>query len=264
LERALLTNVFVGQRRIEYHVFRDTAGFAALHPKLLEALAPGGGEDSLTIHEEDWTACPALLRRADRVLLCADEDEENLELCRRLRTWFPLPGKLHVRLDEPTPGICSFGGREQVITREYLMKDAINRQAMLMNDIYNEGSDRPVAWQELSAFLRQSNIAAADHLLVKVRTLLAEEERTELTAEACRRAYERFRALSDGQREAFRETEHRRWLRLHWLYNWEYDPVRANDQRRHPLVLPYEELDETERRKDDFAWEMLGRLGSQN
>lgn len=261
LERALLTNVFYGRRRVEYHVFQDTAGFAALHPRMLEALAPDAGEDRLYIHEEDWTACPDLLRRADRILLCADRDQESLETFRRLQTWFPAAGQVHVRLDEPVPGICSFGERESVITREFLMKDAINRQAVLMNDIYNEGSDAPTAWEELSAFLRQSNIAAADHLIVKVRYLLADESLTELTPETCRRAWERYRAVCGEQGEALQEMEHRRWLRLYWLYNWEYNPVRHNGQRRHPLMRPYEALDEAERRKDAYAWEMLGRLG---
>ena len=54
--------------------------------------------------------------------------------------------------------------------------------------------------------------------------------------------------------------EHRRWMRFYQMYNWQYDPIRNNEKRRHPMLLPYEELTEAEQKKDAFAWEMLGRL----
>ena len=141
------------------------------------------------------------------------------------------------------------------------MKDELNRQARLMNDIYNEGSAKPVQWKELSPFLRQSNIAAADHLIVKARFLLREETLTELSVDDCRRAYARFRQLYETQADLLQKMEHRRWMRFHQMYNWQYAPVRDNALRRHPLLLPYEQLSVPEQRKDAYAWEMLGRLG---
>ena len=143
---------------------------------------------------------------------------------------------------------------------EFVMKDELNRRARLMNDIYNEGAANPAQWKELSPFLRQSNIAAADHLIVKARYLLEDESLTELSTEDCRRAYERYRELYAERADLLQEMEHRRWMRFYQMYNWQYDPVRNNAKRRHPMLLPYEELDETDRRKDAYAWEMLGRL----
>ena len=68
--------------------------------------------------------------------------------------------------------------------------------------------------------------------------------------------------LSDGSAfTLFQEMEHRRWMRFHQMYNWQYAPVRDNALRRHPLLLPYEQLSVPEQRKDAYAWEMLGRLG---
>jgi hypothetical protein len=144
---------------------------------------------------------------------------------------------------------------------EFVMKDRINRQARMMNDIYNEGSTNPTDWKELSPFLRQSNIAAADHLIVKARYLLDDETLTELNAEECRRAYARFRELYETQAEALEKLEHRRWMRFYRMYNWQYAPVRDNTRRRHPLLLPFEQLGREQQRKDAYAWEMLGRLG---
>ncbi|MBQ6621819.1 MAG: ion transporter [Mogibacterium sp.] len=262
LERALLTNIFEKSRRIEYHVFGETERFAALHPEIVRDLMPGASAgDSLVLYEGSWTAEPELLRRADRIVLCADEDRDNLETAEQLRRWFAVRGEIHVRLTEPVPGLRCFGTREACCTPEFVMKDALNRRAIRLNDIYNEGSKAPTAWRDLSEALRQSNIAAADHLIVKARLLLQDESLTELTEEVCRRAHERFLAGTPLTREACREIEHRRWVRFHRMYNWKYASERDNAMRLHPLLIPYEELPEEEQRKDDYAWEMLGRAG---
>ena len=258
LERAILTNVFPAVAPVEYHVFDDSAAFAALHPEILRAMAPEGrDEDRLVFHAEDWRSAVALLRRADRIILAWDEDAENLAVYEQLHTWFALRGEIHVRLNEGVSSLRSFGEREAVITPEFVMKDAINRQAVTVNDIYNEGSDHPVAWRDLGWFLRQSNIAAADHLIVKIRYLLQDDSLTEATPEICRRAAERLRMEDPDLLQA---AEHRRWMRFHWLYNWESADKRDNERRLHPLLIPYEQLSEEEKHKDMYAWEMLERL----
>ncbi len=262
LERALMTNVFERGHTVEYHVFDDTADFAALHPEAVKALSAGRPEDDrLVFHEESWTEARSLLQRADRILLVYDDEKTNFEIWEKLRKWFDSRAALHVYLSEHVPGVESFGGRDESMRPEFVMKDEINRRARLMNEIYNEGSDAPTAWEDLSTFLRQSNITAADHLIVKARTLLEDEELTELSAADCRRAYERYRVLYDQQADLLQEMEHRRWMRFYQMYNWQYDPVRDNARRKHPMLQPYDELDEADKRKDAYAWEMLGRLG---
>jgi hypothetical protein len=57
--------------------------------------------------------------------------------------------------------------------------------------------------------------------------------------------------------------EHRRWLRFYRMYNWEYDPVRDNALRRHPMILPYAELSEADQNKDAYAWELLGEFAGE-
>lgn len=261
LERALLNNVFLSERAIEYHVFGETQRFAELHPETVKALSGAAGEsDRLFLHAESWTAARELIARADRIILCADADRENLAVCGLLEGWYVSRAALHVRLNTPLPGFCCFGERADTLTPEYVMKDELNRHAMLMNDIYNEGSPNPTPWRALSPFLQQSSIAAADHLLVKARFLLDDEKLTSLSDTDITRAYARYRALYPGLAESFRDMEHRRWLRFYQMYNWQYAPARDNARRLHPLMLPYEQLSEAERSKDDYAWEMLGRL----
>ena len=261
LARALLTNVFEPGRTVEYHVFDDTAGFAGLHPQIVRALSgEDGDEDSLCFHTGSWTSAHELLERADRIILCTDSDEDNFRICETLKRWYGGRAAIHAHLSEDVPGLVAFGERSGSMRPEFVMKDELNRRARMMNGIYNESSANPVEWMELSPFLRQSNIAAADHLIVKARFLL-DEELTELTAKDCRRAYERFRELYATQADLLQKMEHRRWVRFHLMYNWQYGPVRDNPRRRHPLLLPYEQLSGPEQRKDAYAWEMLGRLG---
>ena len=261
LERALLTNVFEKDRVIEYHVFDDSVGFAALHPALTASLASElAGKDRLIFHEENWTALPELIQNADRMILCYEEDRKDLETYEELKQWFPTRAKIHVRLTDPVPDVPGFGQRKDVITREFVMKDAVNRQARTMHAIYSENTQDPADWKDLSHFLRQSNIAAADHLIVKAGYLLNEEIGTELTPEICRRAYERFREVYTEKADILQEMEHRRWLRFHLMYNWSYDPVRDNVLRRHPLLVPYEQLSPAEQQKDSYAWEIFGRI----
>ena len=68
------------------------------------------------------------------------------------------------------------------------------------------------------------------------------------------------RALTDEERDRLWEMEHRRWMRFHWLYNWDQAAVRDDSPRRHPMLIPYARLAPEEQRKDAYAWELLGRL----
>ncbi len=260
LERALLTNIFEPGRTLEYHVFADSAGFASLHPEIAEALSgKDSEEDLLVIHDGEWTEARELIGTADRIVLCADEDADNLHAYEMLRRWYATDAKIHLRLNEPIQGTLSFGDREEILTPEFVMRDEINRRAMLLNDLYNRSSDRPTAWRDLSHFLRQSNIAAADHLIIKARLLLGDGIAEELTEEVCRLAYAKYREQAE-KRDIFQRIEHRRWMRFYRMYNWTYDPKRDDRHRHHPLLLPYGELSEQEQRKDSFAWELLGQL----
>lgn len=261
LQSALITNVFASDRITQYHVFEDSAGFEHLHPELVRALRPGTtGEDSLSFHSESWMEAVSLLRRADRIIVTGDRDSENLGVYEKLVTWFGLRDRVFVRLEQTVEGVPSFGESEKILTKEYVMKNALNAEAMLMHEIYSRGAQNPVPFEKLSYFLKQSNISAADHLLVKIRCLLDDEKITEITPQNCRRAYEVYLKTRDEKADLYQEMEHRRWMRFHQLHNWTYNPVRNNEKRQHHLLLPYKELDPSEQIKDAYAWEMLGNL----
>ena len=261
LEHGLLTNVFLRGRTVSYHVFGEHSGFCALHHTIVRDLAEDKpDEDRLTFYDDAWQRHPELLAAADRIILCTDDDQENLRTYDDLHRWYPTEAKVHIRFPETLTGVTCFGRSQDIFTPEFVLRNAANRLAILMNDLYNEGSPNPTAWESLSDFLRRSNIAAADHMIVKVRCLLQDDSLTELNADLCRKAYEAWQAADPALMEQCQEMEHRRWCRFHRMYNWEYAPVRNNALRQHPLLMPYTELSEENQRKNSYAFEMLGRV----
>ena len=172
--------------------------------------------------------------------------------------YFPVKGKVYIygNLEDSRAG--SFGGDAKILDRENVMQEGLNRTAKMMNSFYCSKTGGGCAWEELSEFHRQSNIAAADHIFTKLRILLPEERPEAVTGEACRKAYEKYRALTAEEKEDCRRLVHRRWMRFHIMNNWSYAEVRDNELRHHRLIVPYEELTPEEQALDDSAWEILG------
>ena len=131
---------------------------------------------------------------------------------------------------------------------------------MQLNENYRSANSGAPKWEELSSFLRRSNMASADHLRTKLRFLLDDDSLTEFTGEQLRQAYERFLTLREQQPELCRRIEHDRWVRFHAMYNWRYAAVRDNAMRLHPLMVSFEELSLADQAKDDYAWELISSL----
>ncbi len=263
LERALLTNVFERDRRVAYHVFGDYADFRRNH-FALEAILHSGdhavGNDFLYFHES-WNSDPALLARADRIILCGESEEAAFGQLSLLRTFFAVSGKVFIRSAREAAGARAFGMAEELFTAELVMHTLLDRAAVEMNEVYRRSAENAPSWRELSGFLRQSNIAASDHLLTKVRMLLPERDVRALTGEVCEEAYRVYATRRESRAGEYREIEHRRWMRFYQMNNWSYAPRRDNAGRKHPLLVAYEALSPEEQAKDDYAWELIGILG---
>jgi len=264
LSRGLQVNVFDDRQQVIYHLFGDWSDYRRNHHQLGATLAIDRiepGMDSLMFHEENWNADGQLLLDAHRIILCGEDDGENLGILRNLRRYFPVGGKVHLRFAFEVPEETVFGTYQQTCKEELILKSALTSTAKRMHEIYRSGADYPVpGWEELSEFLRQSNISAADHLATKVHILLEDPSVTTVTPEHCAHAYARYLCQKEEKADFFRAVEHLRWMRFHSLYNWRYGPVRDNAARIHPMMLPYDRLAPEEQRKDDYAWELLGEM----
>ena len=265
LERGLLMNIFGGGHRVHYHVFGDWQDFRCNHPQLGLTVGIDREEpeqDCVLFHQAAWNCDHDLLRKANRILLCSDDEQENLAVLRHLRRWFPVSGQIHLRCEKDVPGEQVFGTNRRLYTAETVMAGRLTQTARIMHQIYRNSTGGSVpGWEELSEFTRQSNLSAADHLLVKIRMLLEDESVTSVTKENCEEAYRRF--CADPDKDRYRALEHLRWMRFHSFYNWRYAPVRDNGARCHPSMLPYEQLSAEEQAKDEYAWQLLASLAKE-
>lgn len=264
LTRGLLLNVFEPERTIHYHVFGNWSHYLRNHHQLALTLCLNGGEpamDHLYFHDAAWNADAGLLAAADRIILCQDTPEDNREILGQIHQFFPVSGSIHLLCHSPLPGQTVFGTQDTIYTPQLVLQEQLTCAARIMHNIYREasGSDTP-GWESLSEFHRQSNIAAASHLLTKIRMLLEDDTIRTITPENCCAAYACYLRRSPDQKDLFRRIEHQRWMRFHSMYNWRYSPVRNNAAREHPLMLPYEQLVPSDQAKDDYAWELLKLL----
>lgn len=267
LTRGLLMNVFQPERTVTYHFFHGREDYLRNHHQLAATLCLNGNDpetDCLYFHRTAWNGDSDLLAAAHRIILCSDDPEENVEILGQIHQYFPVTGKIHLLFHSPIPGETVFGTEDTVYTAQSVLQTRLTQAARTLHRIYsNSGNGNAPQWEQLTEFLRQSNIAAADHLLTKLRILLEDDSISAVTADHCRAAWERYRSSSPEQKEIFRRIEHRRWMRFHSMYNWRYAPVRNNAARVHPLMLPYEDLSPAEQQKDDYAWELLALLAAE-
>jgi hypothetical protein len=229
-------------------------------PELVEAT--GGKFQLREVHNEEMSMNPMEIwccEAQERYVLALRPEARFFfeELCRRelgeLRRSYPVRGQVYARLSLRSEGAECFGSPAELYTTQLVMGESLNRRAIAVNDLYRRGNPNAPRWHELSDFTRRSNLAAADHLSVKLR-LLGESTASK---ESFARAWERFSASEGAQRERFRRIEHARWMRFHLLNGWRYAPERDNTLRLHPLLLPFDRLSAEDQQKDDYSWEIL-------
>lgn len=240
-------------QRTEFHAFGDWADFRRMHPEL----------KTVVYHEEPWNADRDLLERADRIIFASEDERTNAEQAAALNRAFPLRGAVHAATALPAPCGLRFGSPEQTCTGELVTQQSLDRLAVALHRAYGRRTGDGTAWESLSAFLKDSNRAAADHLLTKLRILLPDEDIRRADRAACGRAAARYAALSAEERENCLRNEHARWCLFHTLHNWRFAPVRDNSRRLHPCLAPYESLSEEDRNKDATAWEMIGGIAEE-
>ncbi|MBQ3906523.1 MAG: ion transporter [Lachnospiraceae bacterium] len=263
LERGILINVLSWEHPLEYHLFGDWEAFRRDHYELGKIVGIGQqpeGEDGVYFETQEWNASPEVLANAGRILFCDDDEEVNLYRMAELRKFFPTKAQVDVYASHEDDRCRSFGGDDRLLTREMVMQEKLNKLAILLNDLYRSKTGSGCEWTELSEFHRQSNIAAADHLLTKVRILLPKENVTTITPEICMRAFANYSARTGEQKEACRWLEHKRWVRFHVMNNWSNAEVRDNALRHHTMIVPYDQLSKAEQALDDSAWEVLGEI----
>ena len=249
LEEALLSGCRSPFHPTVFHLCGNWQTWRMLHPALPGIL----GAETPVFHD---MPDPGLCLEADRILFCGDDPEENSRLHVLYETCLPLEANIHLYALSPSLRE-TFGAPESVFTRRLVLHEDLDARARSIHESYIRRHGG-TAWADLSPFLKASNRAAADHILTKVRLLLPQDPPRILTPDVCREAFRKWQALSD--RDRYRRCEHERWMRFYALYNWRYGTEKNSRLRTHPSFLPYGELSEEEKAKDDLAWAQIGQL----
>ncbi len=270
LKYAILTNVLSPDHHVAYHIFGDAAQFLQMHDQLGAAFSmqrEAEDRDSLIFHADDWAAAHEVLAAADRIILCDDDEQTGWNIFWNLRRYYLIRGRIDLRSSRPIPDVPHFGVISDIYTPEHVLQTTLNQVAVSMNNLYRSSHpESALDWAHLSDNLRQSKIAASEHLFVKVRILLGEETLTELTADTLARAYAVYcENIQDPARlDEYREIEHLRWLRFYLFHNWTYGSLRKPALRQDPGIRAYESLSPQERAYGDYAWKLLGELRLKN
>ena len=278
LEFGLKVNILSPGQKLSYDVFCGNTDFLLTHRGLGEVCGREDGSlsvtvadesfDTVTFHAGNWREDAALLQSADRIVLCGEDLSANLAILDDLRISMGVHCPVYLRSAEAfgasvPEGVYIFGTPETVFTPEFMMEDGINRAARALHEIYRKKAGRDVpAFEDLSWFAKASNMAASGHLVPKLRILLGREDISGITAKDCSEAASVWKRLpqNDKTRYGLLWIEHIRWVRFHLMYNWRYAPVRDDEARLHPLLLPFAELGPGEQEKDAYAWEVLEKL----
>lgn len=269
LERAILTNVISVDQHVAYHIFGDGKVFLAQHDHLPELFSVGqrsDTRDSLIFYDDIWEAHHALMEEADRIIICPDDEPEGWSIFWRLDNYYRIRGQIHLHSSRRAPGVAYFGTNEEIYTPDQIMRTALNKAAIMINDLFRRSVPYPtLSWEELDEFHRASKIAAADHIMTKIRILLQDDTVTELTPEIAEKAYSAYCAAksSETMQDMLRRLDHDRWLRFYIYYNWSYGPVRDDAARQHPMLCSFEKLNSAQRRERDAAWELLGSIAAE-
>lgn len=277
LSQALMTNVYTRDVQITYHVFGDSAEYRGQHTQLHQIATINeqrDGKDAIFFHDEPWYACQQLLTEADRVILVEDKGETNIRTLNAIGKFF-VTKDIYVKVDNRAVLEDLWGGAkpfgtadslytEKTIIDEDTMTDAIRIHAGYYRD--NQCALRATCkdadclgcrhlqedWGNLSHFMMYANVTQADHMAVKLQILLGDDFRDDPQAKD--KAEATYSALSQDEKLKLLEIEHIRWARYYYMNNWQYDPVRNNEQKKHPLLVPYGDLDPIHQQKDDAAW----------
>lgn len=267
LERAILMNINDTDFDVSYHVFGDSRRFREIHNCLDTAFGIGErrpGHDSIYFHEEAWTAAREVIAQADRIIICGDDEEAGWDDLWQLQRYYRNKGNVYLRSNRPAPGVQYFGTDEQIYTVNQIVRTMLNEAARLMNNLYRSSVRESLSWDELSDRLRQSKIAAADHLFMKVRVLLGDMTITGLDRETLLTASDMLELnRRDPEKvDSLRRIEHARWARFYAYYNWKYGPARSEALHEDPKLREYDDLEEAEKAYYDSAWELIREIAA--
>ncbi len=236
----LQLNLFSLQQQVKYHVISDDSCFQIKHQDL--QLLNG---DSISYYRTDDIKIWDVISSADVVIVAEQTKTDLLQMIavrareNRIYYYSPKEGDAAEYLSFGT--LIPFGRDTVILTDNNIRRKGLIERAVALNDYYAEKVYQSKGdWDNLSGFLKASNISSADYgeVLAVLPAQISDEEAAEL--------------------------EHIRWCRFHYLNYWRYgvtDNGKNKDEERriHKDLLPYDQLDEAEKSKDMASVKLFRR-----
>jgi len=287
-----LQNTFSIDQGVEYHIFGDWREFRTLHYRLDSIAAinmPNPKGDAIYFHPDSWYENLDILDKANRIILC-ESNEENIAILSKIISLCPMGNsqvsenlikEIYIRTarediisslfgsGDNRYRIIPFGSTEEICTPEYIINEKLLNRAKGIHEFYihqqkEKGIDNLEGWESLPAFKRYSNITQADHIIVKLKLLgfdvdwnMLEEGLDENLINMIKA---KIKSLEPDEIAVLSEIEHIRWSKYHYLFNWEYSPVRCDAERKHNCLKPFADLSDFDKKKDFAAYEYLAEI----
>ena len=270
LDRALELNVLFEGQNIRYHVFGESSEYRRNRKLLSDIVSVNeivDDRDCIIFHEDLWNTDEELLAQADRIVLCADVEHENIEILHTIQKFFTIKGSIYIYNSNVRSVATPFGQTRDVLTPAFVLHNCLSDMALCRHELFRFmfGGEIPM-WEDLNSLIKDMNYVTTDHISVKVRMLLGDDAPNrpfdEIPPEILRRAAAVFDSMSEEEKDKLRRIEHDRNIRFYKLHNFRYGEELDDEQRINPLIRPFDELDERGKALTDTSWALISELAS--
>ena len=251
-----LNNVYTTTQHIEYHIFGANAAQKCELKKLVMV-----NDDAIFCHDEEYFEYDGLSEMDMCIVSSSDsgvkgavgEDDEDIAIILARLLHYPSRSIIYVYEEGnlkyediyASDRIVTFGAIDDLLTEDGIKNEPLDLAAKLFNYDYElraageQSKDNYVEeaekyWQGLNGFFRGSNVARADHHYIEMK-----------------------REAEGAEDEEIWDVEHTRWCRYYYINGWEYNEKRDNSMKKHHLLIPYDELELSEKKKDGIYDERL-------
>lgn len=255
LDYAFNFHIFSVDQKIIYHIFGDFFSYAGIHYGLPQentedylelSLYP---KDKIRFYHQGWESYLGNLPSLDQVILCQEQDMENLALADQFIQYFPgskLKENLYLRLSsekmfqgafQENPAISVFGTYEKSCTAPLILQETVIQSAKAQMAEYVQLNQKLQAnaqeWKDQEPHIQASNLYSATYRATTFPMVPAHIQQRS----------------PEEQLEFMSELEHIRWNRFHFLRNWSHtteklEKIQQRFQRRHTDLIDYCELSE--------------------
>ncbi|MCR5747037.1 MAG: potassium channel family protein [Lachnospiraceae bacterium] len=270
LDRALELNIIYPEQNVKYHVFGNSDEYRSNRKLLNEIVSVNTVKskgDCVIFHEDLWNSDESLLNNADRIILCSDSESENISILHKIQKFFVTPGNLYIYNSNVRGVATPFGQTRDVLTPAFVLHNTLSDMALCRHEYlrYSFSQSIPM-WENSNSLTKDMNFIAIDHISMKVRILLGEDQPgkpfDELAPEVLRQASGVFNRASEEKKNVWRKLEHERALRFYKLHNFRYSDKLNDDLRINPMIQPFEKLTDEQKLMADISWMLLDELAT--